>query len=128
MKQLIKSLTNSNFNIMAQTFERWLAESTGYECKTTFWMDFSIAESFGVTAIKDTYRMAFREWKHNVVFLTELAMVLNHKSWYHFDAWREGKDCHHLVRLYTELFLKVDNYAKLHLKGDELEYYYVTTD
>ena len=35
----------------------------GYEEKTTFWDDFSIADAFGMVAIKDTYRRAFNEWK-----------------------------------------------------------------
>lgn len=53
----------------------------GYQPKTTFWMDFSIADKFGIAAIKDTYDRAFKEWKTNHVYLTELVMVLNHKIW-----------------------------------------------
>ena len=53
----------------------------GYQPKTTFWMDFSIADKFGIAAIKDTYNRAFKEWKTNHVYLTELVMVLNHKIW-----------------------------------------------
>ena len=30
---------------------------------TTFWQDFSIADAFGVAAIKDTFKRAFAEWK-----------------------------------------------------------------
>ena len=52
-----------------------------YECKTTLWMDFSIADRFGIAAVRDTFRRAFREWKGNTVYLTELVMVLNHKIW-----------------------------------------------
>lgn len=33
----------------------------GYECQTTFWEDFSIAERFGVEAIRDTYKRARTE-------------------------------------------------------------------
>lgn len=33
-----------------------------YEPKTTFWMDFSIADKFELYAIKDTYKQAFNEW------------------------------------------------------------------
>ena len=29
-----------------------------YECQTTFWEDFSIAEAFGEEAIRDTYKRA----------------------------------------------------------------------
>lgn len=34
-----------------------------YECKTTFWEDFDIADRFGVEAIRDTYKRARAEWK-----------------------------------------------------------------
>lgn len=50
-----------------------------YECQTTFWEDFSIAEHFGEEAIKDTYKKARAEWEHDPVYGTELSMVLNHK-------------------------------------------------
>lgn len=34
----------------------------GYDCKTTFWEDFTITERFGVEAIKDAYRRARGLW------------------------------------------------------------------
>ena len=37
----------------------------GYESKTTFWEDFTIADYFGKDAIQDTYNRAFKEWKSN---------------------------------------------------------------
>ncbi len=61
-----------------------------YECKTTFWEDFSIAERFGAEAIRDTYKRARAEWKNDRVYGTELSMVLNHKCWY----WYENKTKH----------------------------------
>ena len=33
-------------------------EMIGYEPKTTFWSDFSIADVFGVDSVKDTYNRA----------------------------------------------------------------------
>ena len=40
--------------------ETWnIQELTGYEPMTTFYEDFSIADKFGVEAIKDTYKAAF---------------------------------------------------------------------
>lgn len=51
----------------------------GYETQTTFWQDFTIAECFGDDAIIDTFLRAFNEWKNNVVYLTELIMVLTIK-------------------------------------------------
>ena len=38
-------------------------EEIGYKPITTFWDDFSIADRFGISAIKDTYKRAFEEWK-----------------------------------------------------------------
>ncbi len=32
-----------------------------YECQTTFWQDFGIAEKFGEEAIIDTYKRAKKE-------------------------------------------------------------------
>ena len=39
------------------------------------------AERFGAEAIRDTFKRAFTEWKHDYKYLTELVMVLNHKCW-----------------------------------------------
>ena len=93
-----------------------------YEPKTTFWMDFSIADKFGLYAIKDTYKRAFNEWKYNHVYLTELVMVLNHKIW----QWYETNDA--IAHLYDTLWREADLWAIENLKGEELEYYYNVTD
>ena len=47
------------------TFREFMAEN-GYEVKTTFWEDFSIAERFGLSAIQDTFNRAFKEWKRRL--------------------------------------------------------------
>ena len=95
-----------------------------YEFKTTFWQDFSIADRFGEKAIRDTYRRAFKEWKDNVVYLTELVLVLNWKCWEYFD---HGKNFNY-SSLYAELYHKANNYARETLEGDDLDYYFRTTD
>ena len=94
----------------------------GYEEKTTFWDDFSIADKFGKDAIQETYDRAFTEWKSNYIYLTELVMVLNHKIW----AWYEKND--EYAELYNDLWQKADNYACENLKDEELKYFYQTTD
>ena len=94
-----------------------------YECQTTFWQDFSIAEIFGVSAIKDTYKRAFRSWKSNYLYLTELVMVLNHKQWEHHQNRHKE-----YAEVYKELWEKADLYACENLKGEELSYFYRTTD
>ena len=55
---------------------KWnIEELNGYRPFTTFWMDFDIADKFGVSAIKDTYRRAFAEWRSDYRYLTELVMI-----------------------------------------------------
>lgn len=89
---------------------------------TTFYMDFSIADRFGLDAIRDTFNRAFAEWKSQYKYLTELSMVLNHKCW----DWYEKNDAY--CSLYAELFYKVRDYAYDTLEGEELDFYYHITD
>lgn len=95
----------------------------GYETKTTFWDDFSIADMFGVAAIKDTYKNAFESWKDNVEYLTELVMVLNWKIWQHHE--QSNRD---FAIVYDELWRTADGWAYDNLKGDDLSYFLKTTD
>ena len=94
-----------------------------YNWQTTFWMDFSIADRFGEKAVRDTFNRAFKEWKTEVIYLTELVLVLNWKCWDHFT---EGN--FKLSGLYASLFHKANDYARGHLKGEELDYFFRTTD
>ena len=103
---------------------RWImAEEIGYVPQTTFWQDFSIADNFGLNAIKDTYNRAFKEWKDNVVYLTELVMVLNHKIW----QWYNAQELQ-IAELYNDLWQEASAYALENLKGDSLSYYFRITD
>lgn len=99
-----------------------IQEVTGYEPKTTFWDDFSIADRFGLNAVQDTYNRAFRGWKDNYVYLTELVLVLNHKIWQHYQTNEP------LAKLYDQLWRKADMWACEHLRGEEIEYYYTILD
>lgn len=97
---------------------KWnVEEMTGYHPITTFWEDFSIADNFGESAIKDTFNRAFREWKKNYKYLTELVMVLNHKIW----QWYESNEPR--ARVYNDLWEKAQNYGYKHLKDEELKYF-----
>lgn len=103
--------------------ENWtIEELTGYVPKTTFYMDFSIADQFGTSAIQDTFNRSFESWKSNVGYLTELVMVLNWKIW----RWHEHND--EYARLYDKLWKQADQYCMDNLKGDDLTYYIQTTD
>ena len=94
----------------------------GYETKTTFYEDFSIADKFGAEAVKDTYRRAFESWKDNVEYLTELVMVLNWKIWAHYENNEE------LAQVYNKLWQEADTYALENLEGDDLSYFWRTAD
>ena len=95
----------------------------GYKTKTTFYNDFTIADFFGAKAVKDTYERAFNEWKDNVVYLTELVLVMNWKCWYWYN-----KGNIKLSMLYKDLYYKAHNYARRTLKGAAYEYYFNITD
>ena len=103
------------------TFREFMKEN-GNEVKTTFWEDFSIAERFGLSAIQDTFNRAFKEWKEDYEFLTELVLVLNHKIWQYYETRPE------IATLYNTLWAQASQYAMEYLKDDELSYYYDVTD
>lgn len=112
-----------NTAVLKISLPKWnIEEFCGYKPITTFWQDFSIADRFGIAAVKDTYNRAFKEWKHDYKYLTELTMVLNHKIWQHKDTNRP------LALVYNELYDKAAQYAESHLKGKQLDYYYEVTD
>ena len=90
--------------------------------KTTFWQDFTTAEKFGIDSVKDTYKRAFAEYKSQYRYLTDLVITLNYKIWKHCKTDEE------LARVYDALWREADAYACDNLKGDELEYFYRTTD
>lgn len=93
-----------------------------YNYKTTFFNDFTIADAFGIEAVKDTYKRAFAEWKDNVEYITELTIVLNHKIWQHCETNEP------LARVYDKLWRELDTWCCNNLKGKDLEYFYQTTD
>lgn len=94
----------------------------GYETMTTFWEDFSIADMFGEEAIRDTYNRAFKHWKHDYKYLTELVMVLNWKIWQHYE------DNEPISIVYNELWERADLYACENLEGEEARYFFDVTD
>ena len=110
-------------NIISLGLPEWNIEAMcGYVPKTTFYMDFSIADRFGPGAVKETYKRAFEQWKTNVVFITELVMVLNWKIWEHYEH-NDG-----LAKLYNDLWETAGGWCLDNLKDDDLRYYLETTD
>lgn len=100
-----------------------IEEMTGYKPKTSFYRDFSIADMFGIDAIKDTFKRAFNEWKDDTEYFTELAMALNWKMWEHDDNGNQK-----YIKLYYELWQQADDYVFKHWNEEQRSYYYRITD
>lgn len=90
--------------------------------KTTFWKDFSIAETFGKDAIIRTCNNAFENYKSDVYMLTELSVTLNHKLWSHFENNSP------YARLYERLWYKVDEWCIDNLQGEWKKIYLKNRD
>ena len=105
-------------------FKDWkIEEITGYKPQTTYYMDLSIADAFGTDAIIDTYNNVMENIDVlGYVYLTEFVMALNWKIHEHYG----NNDVY--ATLYNELWMRADNYAVNTLKGEELTYFYRTTD
>lgn len=105
------------------TIKNWQIEKlTGYKPLTTFYTDFSIADKFGSDAIKDTFNRAFNEWKNVYKYITELTMALNWKIFEH------NENRPNIAEVYNSLWERMDHWCQENLKGEELDYYYTTTD
>lgn len=94
----------------------------GYKMTTTFISDFKIANTFGASAVQDTFDRAYEEWKDNIVYATELAIAMSIWSCYMYDKNLE------LSMLYSDLYHKIDNWCMRHFKGKDLKFYIATTD
>ena len=108
--------------IQQANFSRLIMEIGGYETFTTFYGDLTIAESFGESAVIDTFERVLRDWGKNYKYFTEFVLCLNHKIWQHYQK-NEA-----LGRLYDTLWRKADDYCLDTFKGEELEYYLQVTD
>lgn len=107
---------------------RWdIEEETGYKPITTFWMDFSIADNYGLQAIQGTFNRAFDAWKGDYKYLTELVLVLNHKIFHHYVE-KGTEEQNEVASLYNELWRKTNDYALDNLQGEQATYFYHLTD
>lgn len=106
-------------------YTKWnITDLNGYVPKTTFWNDFDIADWFGISDVKDTFNRAFKEWKNDIVYMTELALVTNHKSWQHQDDTD-------VSQVYSDCYYTVDNYIfdeNSPFTDEDKQYYLNITD
>ena len=105
-------------------YEQFLSKFTDWRPSTLYWQRFSIAERYGIDELMKVHDEIFDEANKDYKLLTELAMILNHKSWEHC----ENIECKQLCDLYSEWFHEVKDYAVSHLKNDELSYFLTTID
>ena len=104
-----------------------MAKEVGYKPITNLWTNFTLAEAFGEEAIKSTAEYSFNKYKDNILYLTELIMVLNHKCWY----WNDNSKPE-LTRLYINLYYQYDdkaiNYIEKNMPKDSMKYYFNVLD
>ena len=100
----------------------YIEDEIGYRPFTTFFEDFSIADAFGIDAIKDTFDSAMRSWSSDIKYLTELTMVMSWKCGIYFE---EGN--YEYNRTYHDLYYTVRDYVYDHFEDDDLNYFYHTT-
>lgn len=109
----------------AQAERQWkamLAEMSDYTPITTFFADLSIAECFGEKAIRDTYNKVLAEWKHDIRYITEFVLCLNHKIWMLHEVDKP------IAMVYDDLWRKGVQFVYDNYKGDDLSYYFQVTD
>lgn len=108
---------------MEAAWENMMLDMSGYERKTTFYSDLTIADAFGVKAIKDTYKRVCKEWMSNIEYITEFAICINHKSWEH----QENEE---YCKLYSDLWYEIEDKICEHYKDNEeaISYFYRVTD
>lgn len=105
--------------------------------ETVFWNDFVIANAFGVKAVKDTFKRAFRSWKKSYKYATELEIVMNKMCWAwdmvanmykakgdkKKESWARGMSV-----LYQEYYYTVRNYLGETLTGEEATFHFYCLD
>lgn len=104
------------------TFNEFMKSTFGVKSCTTFWDDFSIADRFGINAVKDTYKRS-KYWISDVKMWTELCIVLNKRCWQHYSNGNNK-----LSEVYSELYYKARDLALDTFKEKDFEYFYRMTD
>ena len=106
---------------------RWTQSEQIGELTTTFTGDFNIAEDIsGLKGVRSTFATAFNEWKDDVRYMANLAIVTNMKCWEHYGSGNEE-----LSREYGEEYHRVNDWVWSEESGftkEEREYYFTYTD
>lgn len=108
--------------IAQERFRMMMRDMSGYEVKTSFYGDFTIADAFGEKAVRDTYKRCFESWKDDYEYLAELYLVLNQKIWEHYKVNES------LAKVYDELWGNIGCWCDENLPKDELRHFYDIID
>ena len=92
-----------------------------------FWGEFDLAEISGNETIKDLAKKFYEKYKDDIVALTDLVMVINHKSWTWHDFHRDNLS-ELYANLYYEYYEKAINYLEKKDDQDDLTYFIRTLD
>ena len=96
----------------------------GYKFQYTWWMDFTIADAFGLNAIQDTYNRGLNEYHTNRVAMQELTAVLNWKGWQFYEQDNDSE----IAKLYFKLNQECYDKCLDFFKGSELTAYWSFLD
>lgn len=115
-------------------FEKHLRSD--YKRITSLSYDFSVAECLvetdvdvdGIEILANCFRNALNLFKGNIKYLAELVMVLNLKSWEHYERGNTN-----YAKMYSALYYKVlklyfDSFRGTDLEEDAVNYYYKYID
>lgn len=96
----------------------WRIEAlTGYKPHTNFYVRFSMAEPYGITALADVYNTLSTKNANSVVNMTELVLVLQWKIYEHYDNNKI------LTKFYQSMWEIADKWCRENLQGNDLKYF-----
>ena len=92
-----------------------------------FWGEFDLAELHGSEKVKALAETLYQKYKNSAIDLTDLVMVINHKSWVWHDL---GNDdwCEIYADLYYKYYERAIEYLESQSREDDLTYFIRTLD
>ena len=92
-----------------------------------FWQAFTEAEEDGEATVVTIASILYQRWRDDIEELTDLVMIINHKSW---DHYRNGNAKYQEVytELYYKYYEKALDYLEKEGREDDLRYFIRTLD
>lgn len=99
--------------------------------KFTFAADFAIADWYGESEVKDTYKRVKESWLNDYKAFTEVVIALNMLSWANYALKNQGIDGRDtFVELYAKMYHQAmdDFYDKYRDNPTACDYFFEMTD